>query len=93
MLAVTIPGILIIGYMLATVLCGVTDDILKYVCSVFLYFLVTTISGIFGSRIFGDKMVAYIGFIPVINLLMLYAYGLIWMSDLLGVDATKMFTD
>lgn len=92
-IAVTVPGFAILAYMAAVTLYGVSDGTLKYVLSVFLYFLVTTISGIFGSRIFGDKMVACLGFIPAINLLALYAFGLIWMSNVLGVDATKIFTD
>lgn len=65
----------------------------KYISSVALYFGAISLVSLFGSRLYGDKMVALLGFIPAVNLLALYAYGLIWMSEWLGVDATKIFTD
>ena len=92
MLAVMLPGFVILGFMSIMLILN-THELGKYISSVAFYFGVISLASLFSSRIYGDKMAALLGFIPAINLLTLYAYGLIWMSEWLGVDATKIFTD
>lgn len=90
--AIVLPAILIVVFMFTVILFG-ANDWGRYVSSVAVYFAAFFIAGKLGSPMYRDSTVIMLGFVPAFNLFMLYACGVIWLSELMKVDVSSIFLD